>query len=251
MPSKSYLEHERSLMDRFASAYDRSLAGYAEEVEWASLWSVLRQGFRAGGVMLDAGCGTGRFAQRLIERGARVVGVDHSFQMLRIAGTRPSDPLARIAQGDLRFLPFRDAAFPQILCSGVIMHLIDDEDAAGMLRELARVLRPGGQLVISAYNYSLPRRFIGDKRRVNDPSQPSYRRYTKDEFVALLRHAFAPEEIVGVRGMMNFVGKPFTLHRWLPRRAWPALIRADVRLKNTSLGYWSGWQLLAEVRKLR
>jgi malonyl-CoA O-methyltransferase len=93
----------------------------------------------AGQRVLDAACGTGRYARLLTERGAVVVGCDHSLDMLRLAdGAR--------CGGDLLRLPFGAGTFDGVVCALAIGHTAALEVAIG---ELARVLRPGGWLLVS------------------------------------------------------------------------------------------------------
>jgi len=97
---------------------------------------------------LDAGCGDGRYLAALeAELPARVAGVDISERILETARARV--PRADLRQANLESLPFDDGAFDLVLSSQVIEHVVD-ADAA--LRELARVLRPDGALVLSTDN---------------------------------------------------------------------------------------------------
>lgn len=89
--------------------------------------------------VLDLGCGKGRFASRLADAGARVIGLDISSAMLAEAVD-----LARV-RASARRLPFADASFDAVVAVEVFEHL---PDIAGTLDELARVLRPGGRLAI-------------------------------------------------------------------------------------------------------
>lgn len=93
---------------------------------------------------LDAGCGTGRHAAHLAARGCSVIGVDRSAEMLAVA--RRKVPGARFEAGDLRDLPVEDDAVDLAVVSLALSHLQDPTPA---LSELARVLRPGGHLVIT------------------------------------------------------------------------------------------------------
>lgn len=97
-----------------------------------------------GGTAVDAACGTGRHALRLRERGYRVVGVDANESMLRIA--RAKVPDATFHRGDLTSLPIDDAAADLVTCALALTHV---RDLAPVLIEFARVLRPGGQVVVS------------------------------------------------------------------------------------------------------
>ncbi|PPK69744.1 class I SAM-dependent methyltransferase [Actinokineospora auranticolor] len=95
------------------------------------------------GTALDAACGTGRYARLLADRGHRVLGVDGSPEMLDHA--RPRVPEAEFRLGDLRGLPVDDASVDLVTCGLALTHLPDLTPA---FAEFARVLRPGGHLVV-------------------------------------------------------------------------------------------------------
>jgi SAM-dependent methyltransferase len=136
--------------------------------------------------MLDAGCGDGRYLAAVGTTGhvpGRLVGSDISERILETArataaahGVQPE-----LVRANLEALPFADASFELVLSVQVIEHLLDP--AAG-LRELARVLRPGGTLLLSTDNalnritqgLNLPRtavvralRLTGRRRKVEFP----------------------------------------------------------------------------------
>jgi SAM-dependent methyltransferase len=96
------------------------------------------------GPVLDAACGTGRHAAYLAAAGRDVVGVDLSEAMLARARTKL--PGVDLRQGELTALPFDDGAFAGAVCALALSHLRCMDPA---IAELARVLRPGGRLVIS------------------------------------------------------------------------------------------------------
>jgi ubiquinone/menaquinone biosynthesis C-methylase UbiE len=99
---------------------------------------------RPGMSALDAACGTGRQAGVLHELGCSTVGVDQSESMLAIACEKLPD--VRFEVGDVEHLPFDDDQFDLAVVSLALCHLADPGDA---VVELARVLRPGGVLVIT------------------------------------------------------------------------------------------------------
>jgi SAM-dependent methyltransferase len=96
------------------------------------------------GRALDAACGTGRHARKLADAGHEVVGVDVSPEMLERA--RAGLPQATFHEGDLRALDEPDASFDLVVCGLALAHL---PDVGAGVAELARVLRPGGRLVVS------------------------------------------------------------------------------------------------------
>jgi ubiquinone/menaquinone biosynthesis C-methylase UbiE len=96
------------------------------------------------GRALDAACGTGRHAAHLVKMGHEVVGVDLTPDMLARARERVPD--AEFETGDLRNLPADDATFDLIVCGLALAHLPELDSP---IRELARVLAPGGRLIVS------------------------------------------------------------------------------------------------------
>ncbi|MFG3099372.1 class I SAM-dependent methyltransferase [Streptomyces sp. NPDC048182] len=97
--------------------------------------------------ILDAGCGPGLYLSELAARGARTVGIDQSADMVRLAGERLGS-LADVRQQDLTEpLTWADAESFDIVLLTLVLHHLSDRVSA--LRELARVLRPSGQIVVS------------------------------------------------------------------------------------------------------
>jgi demethylmenaquinone methyltransferase / 2-methoxy-6-polyprenyl-1,4-benzoquinol methylase len=96
-----------------------------------------------GDLVLDLGCGTGRLGGLMAAR-CRVVGVDLSWEMLRLA-RRGDPPRATFVQGSAFRLPFRPGSFDACVSGFVLRNL---EDLPGALAELARVLRPGGRVAL-------------------------------------------------------------------------------------------------------
>ncbi|MDP9823193.1 class I SAM-dependent methyltransferase [Nocardioides massiliensis] len=115
-----------------------------------------RLGLRAGDRVLDMGCGGGRHAFEMYRRGADVIafdqdadelaGVREIFAGMRDNGEVPAGAEADVKEGDALNLPFADGEFDRIVAAEVLEHIWDDVDA---IKELVRVLRPGGTLAIS------------------------------------------------------------------------------------------------------
>ena len=145
---------------------------------------------------LDAGCGDGRYFAALAgELPERVAGVDLSERILETA--RQQAPGAELRQANLEQLPFPDGEFDLVLSTQVIEHVLDPPLAAA---ELARVLRPGGVLVISTDNernrvtqvLNAPRQLLVGLLRlrrlrsvVHSPATP----FTPESFRTLLENA--------------------------------------------------------------
>ena len=101
---------------------------------------------------LDVACGTGQQAARLSRLGWQTVGVDASEGMLHlgryISGEVPRS--VRLARSVAEVLPFRDASFDLVFCQGSLDHFAQPRL---FMAEAARVLAPGGRLVIALANY--------------------------------------------------------------------------------------------------
>lgn len=127
-----------------AESYDRLRP---VDANWWQLFELLMaEGDFAGRRVLDVGCGTGRLAVALAERGARVWGVDSSEEMLRQARAAGGRNIG-LKLGRAETLPFKDAWFERAVLRTVV-HLVDRPRA---FLELARVLAPGGRAVIATF----------------------------------------------------------------------------------------------------
>ncbi|MEV0231825.1 class I SAM-dependent methyltransferase [Nonomuraea sp. NPDC050786] len=93
------------------------------------------------GLCLDLGCGTGLYLDAIRSTGRTVVGLDRSGDQLRLARRRDGAPLL---QGDATELPFGGGTFDAVTALWIST---DIGDFAGLLKEAARVLRPGGLLL--------------------------------------------------------------------------------------------------------
>jgi SAM-dependent methyltransferase len=136
------------------------------------------------GTVLDAACGTGRYAAFLAARGHRVLGVDSSPDMLHRAGARV--PEARFARGDLHRLPVAVGAVDVVVCALALVHV---PSLAPVMAEFARVLRPGGHLVVSDVHRDLV--VLGSVVHSPGPAgepglAPTYRHSTGDYLRAAL-----------------------------------------------------------------
>lgn len=98
-------------------------------------------------LVLDAGCGTGRATAALARRHANVVAVDIGERLVTRARQRCE---CRPVVGSVVSLPFPDATFDVVLSTEVIEHVTHPPDA---VKEFARVLKPGGHLVLSTPNW--------------------------------------------------------------------------------------------------
>lgn len=101
------------------------------------------------GRVIDVGCGTGRWMGI-----TQAIGVDASWNMLRAASGKPG-LAGRLAQADGLRLPFRDASADAVLCTLTIGHM---RPVSAALRELARITRPGGIVIVTDFHPEALRR---------------------------------------------------------------------------------------------
>ncbi len=146
-----------------------------------------------GGRVLDLGGGTGHLAALLAAELARPVTVlDASAPMLRrAAGLRGVEPVL----GDAARMPFADASFGAVVTFDAVHHFVRPEEA---LAETARVLRPGGALVVGEFDPSsrLIRALAAVERLAGEPG-----------------HFFTPRELEGMAGRAGVTGAAET-RRW-------------------------------------
>ena len=122
-----------------------SLGAVTEAIEQRLVLDLM--GDLAGAHVLDVGCGDGALVCAAASRGAEATGVDPDPAMLDAARTRADKDgiTAAFLEGRIERLPFPDASFDVVASITVLCFV---SDASGALREMARVLRPGGRLVL-------------------------------------------------------------------------------------------------------
>jgi ubiquinone/menaquinone biosynthesis C-methylase UbiE len=174
-------------------------------------------------LVLDLGCGTGVVTLAAAERGFRVVGVDHSPEMIEIA--RRKVDAAGLAErveleaGEADRLRFGDGEFDGVLCQGLLHHL---PELGSCLDEVDRVLKPGGFLYISEPTRDatpLKRALLRTWRAMRRPRPPA--REDEPETVEkpissaeLFRHL----DRLGFRYSVEYLTHLPRLHRYLPDR---------------------------------
>src|SRR5262249_27443611 len=102
----------------------------------------------AGRLVLDAGCGGGRYARVAASHGARVIGVDLSAAVAKARDVCAPMPRVLILQADLLDLPLEEAAFDLVYSIGVLHHTPDPRRA---FSEVARRVKAGGRLSVWLY----------------------------------------------------------------------------------------------------
>jgi len=93
--------------------------------------------------VIDVGCGDGRHIAEAARRGCFAVGLDYDAVELKKSRARIGRHRVDLVVGDATRLPFRDGAFDAVICTETLEHLPDD---VGAIREIARLLKDGGEL---------------------------------------------------------------------------------------------------------
>lgn len=146
------------------------------------LTALIERHLPAGGRLLEAGCGLGQYVLLLRERGRAAVGADWSLEALR-TGARLGAPLAVM---DLRELAVVTGGIAAYLSLGVVEHDPDGPDA--ILREAARVVPPGGTLLLSVPYWN-------GVRRLATPYLRRQARRTREAGGQFYQYAFTRREL--------------------------------------------------------
>jgi SAM-dependent methyltransferase len=197
--------------------------------------------------LLDVGCGTGHHLKALRARGYDAVGVDGSAAML--AEARRTDARVPLAHSDVTALPFRPASFDAALSIEVLRYL---PEPLPLLREIARVLRPGGRCLVTAVpwlslnGYPLLNRLLPRRARGFSP----LRQYFTSERALRRSLSAAGLETTDVHGV--YWGPVNWVERLAPSRL-PAFLRrweaTDARASARAWGRATANMLLAVARK--
>ena len=136
------------MFDGVAAGYDRTntVISFGQDRSWRRATRAAL-GLKPGDRCLDLAAGTGVSTRQLARAGAYAVGVDISLGML-YAGHRARPEVSLVA-GDALALPFPDESFEAVTISFGLRNIVD---TAGALREMARVTKPGGRLVVCEFS---------------------------------------------------------------------------------------------------
>jgi ubiquinone/menaquinone biosynthesis C-methylase UbiE len=145
---------DQQQLENLQASYDRVAEEYAhrifDELQYKpldrQLLDRLAASVPAGGIICDLGCGPGQIARYLRDRGAQVIGIDLSAQMIEQA--RRLNPDIEFQPGNMLALDVEDEAWAGIAAFYSLIHVPRDE-VVTVLYELKRVLQPGGQLLLA------------------------------------------------------------------------------------------------------
>jgi len=148
-PRKRGLARTRELFRLWRDEKENPAPFYSALADEAVIDLERRYGSMAGRAIADLGCGPGYYAVAFRSRGAFVVPVEGSREELLAAGAPPTGALI----GDAGHLPLRDACVDGVFCSNLLEHA---RDARSVIRDMERILRPGGWGYLSWTNWYSP-----------------------------------------------------------------------------------------------
>jgi SAM-dependent methyltransferase len=173
------------------------------------------------GIILDAGCGAGKWPIHLRRLGYRVIGIDISPQAGKLA--RADDPQLPISIGDVRRVPLRDGSIDAVLSLGVVEH--DERGPLEALRETRRILKPGGLLILSVPFNNLFRRALVNRMQ----SWVTWRRRRARMRLGFVEYRFSRREMRAFLGQTGFEVLSAHPNDYLPPK---------------NVGLWVDWQNL-------
>ncbi|MEY4723368.1 MAG: hypothetical protein RLZZ324_881 [Candidatus Parcubacteria bacterium] len=143
----------KNLLEKVRTDYDAMAPDFSNTRE--RVWPVMTRLAalaKTGDAVIDIGCGNGRAYQLFSGRAIAYEGVDVSKGLVDIARARHADALARFRVGSMEALPYDTASFDAAFSFAVIHHIPSRALRLAAVREAARVTRPGGTVVITAWD---------------------------------------------------------------------------------------------------
>jgi len=175
------------------------------------LWDVVRdfgKKFTKDSFVLDAGCGNGKNI-KFFQNKTNIAGVDKSSSLVNLCQQKGYN----VIQGDILQLPYENNTFDYIICIAVVHHLDSEEKRISAIKEMVRVLKPNGKLLITCWafesdEYSKKKKFkIGDNLLSfrNKQNVRFYHIYNKNGFESLCQKSHNNYLITWERGNWNAI----------------------------------------------
>jgi ubiquinone/menaquinone biosynthesis C-methylase UbiE len=208
-----------------------------------------------GAEVLDCPTGFGRHALALAAAGYRVTGLDRSPTLLAEAERqRGANEWPRFVQGDYRELPFENASFDAVLNLFSSLGYLGPDRDAGVLRELRRVLRPGGALIVETAHRDGFARFSTPAARRTWDRLPDGSLYLEERTPNWAEGTIDTYRLI-VSPENERVERPYLLHVYSATQ-WVQMIREAGFTEVDAFGAWDGvtpitpdaWRLVLRAR---
>jgi len=145
-----YKRREVYSRNEAADIYDSKFSSYRNSTETALIFRDFKINHYE--LILEVGCGTGRFTVEFVKRGAEVVALDYSVDSLKINKSRCK---CHVVLADLCFLPFKDSVFDKAATISVFQHVPTMKSRIAGLKEIRRVSKQEAKFLITVYNNRL------------------------------------------------------------------------------------------------
>jgi SAM-dependent methyltransferase len=222
---RAELSHGRAIAGRAATVWGQHGLAGQERVRRRSVLLLDAALVGPGARVLELGCGTGEYTARLAERGATLVALDLVGDLVRVALARGIDGSVRFTLGDAERLPFPDGAFDAVVGNAVLHHL----RIRPALRELRRVLKPGGRYAFTEPNMLNPQ--VAIQKNV-----PPIKRWLGDTPHETAFFAPQARRLLVQAGLLVDRITPFDfLHPVIPAAAVPPAQRLEAALERLPL----------------
>ena len=188
---------ENARMEEIRAHFAAKAQSYDQETQWRQhsniLNAIARLAAGSYALAIDIGTGTGIVAALISRYSQLTIGLDICFDMLKVARSR----IQRIVQGDACMMPFRDQSI-DCCTARQVLHYVNDE---GLIGELARILRPGGCIVLADVV-------------VSDPKDLTWWREIKALVQPLRRRVYGPDCHEGLLSKSFFVREQEDISIW-------------------------------------
>ncbi len=124
----------------------------AGKIRWDRRVGMLTNSLQSGMKVLEIGCGTGFFTKEIVKKPVKLIAIDISPELIEIAKKNISSPNVEFIIENAYQMKFEDNAFDTVLGSSVLHHL----DVEAALKEIYRVLKPGGEIAFTEPNMMNP-----------------------------------------------------------------------------------------------
>jgi ubiquinone/menaquinone biosynthesis C-methylase UbiE/uncharacterized protein YbaR (Trm112 family) len=184
--------------------YDAQWTDYPTKIEFEAMLKALN--IRKGEVVVELGAGTGRLTTVLSRLGPTILALDIASRSLELNRSKcekiPGADVHFIA-ADACFLPLRDSVGDKVASSQLLEHIPTEPERQRLAHEARRVLKQGGVLALTTYNFSWTKRRYGDREGFHNKRERTfyYFRYKREELRELFRAGGF--EVKSVTGLLN------------------------------------------------